>query len=114
MKNWEDVGVPKLARPQQDPADGITLGIDAFSTPLSRDVARHVSMNGPVTAREVAEALGVANLTVHRTLLRLEESGVAVGDPGTEERSGRKVHWTVDLARVDKIAHELCRFIRGE
>lgn len=101
-------------RPQPNPTDGSATGIEAFSTPISREIARHLVKHGPLTTKGVAEGLHITHTTAIRTLARLEQAGIVVGDVPGNERNGHTVRWTVDLIRVDEIASELRRFIRGQ
>ena len=110
MNCWDDGNVPKYVR-SENPGSG---ELDAFATPISREIARLLALSGPTTSQDVADRLEVSNLTVHRTLIRLENLGIMEGSPPPDNRNGRRVTWSLNLDRAEQVTRTLADFISGK
>lgn len=110
MNYWDNGHVPKYVRNEKSAAGEL----DAFATPISREVARYIALSGPSTSQAIAEELETKNLTVHRTLLRLEHLGIVSGSPDAENRNGRRVTWSINLDRADQVTRALADFVNGK
>lgn len=68
---------------------------------------------GPMTAAEVASALGIGRPVVKRCLYLLAEQGVILADPPQAEvRSGQRVKYRVVLVEIEKRYLQLGRALR--
>lgn len=109
MNYWNDGCVPKYVRSEESGSPAL----DAFATPISREISRFLALCGPSTSHEISEELAVPNLTVHRTLMRLENVGVMVGSPERGHRNGRRITWAINLDRTDQVTRSLANFVIG-
>jgi len=61
----------------------------ALSDPTRRDVMRHLSEEGPITASELAERLPVTRQAIAKHLAALEEAGLVASSTEGRRRSYR-------------------------
>ncbi|MEV7135830.1 helix-turn-helix domain-containing protein [Arthrobacter sp. NPDC093128] len=80
---------------------------------FSRAILRHLSMNGPTGAADLARALGTDPNTARRTLQHLEEAELVEADVPAGQRRGRAVTFSVNPDRLEILLNSLKDYLLG-
>lgn len=89
------------------------MAIESFGTMFSRAILRHLSINGPTGAVELARELGTDPNTARRTLRSLEDAELVQADVPAGERRGRAVLFSVNAERLDSLLVALKDYLLG-
>lgn len=88
------VPMPRYVRPNT--ASSLERVVNAFGNLTKVAIIGHLGEHGPSTRSEVAAAIGIGVATAKHNLQLLADEGVVLQDPPpTEERSGRRVRYTL-------------------
>ena len=104
-------GVPRLSIPDDMPREVQTV-IDCLGNRARTEILRQLATK-PMTAMELATALGFNHASIHRHLKALEDAGLVQADQPSGRRVGVTVHWSTDAANVTTAAHLWLAYVSG-
>lgn len=105
--------MPRYLRPPSSLTAEVESAIEAFGTVFARSVLRHLAQQGPSTTAQIAKALNTDANTVRRRLLQLEDAGLVHASEQRGHRSGRRVTYDLDQARVRDLLTTLGNYLLG-
>lgn len=89
------------------------MAIESFGTMFARAIIRHLSINGPTGAVELARVLGTDPNTARRTLRDLEAAQLVQANLPAGERRGRTVTFSVNAEHLDTLLDALKDYLSG-
>ncbi|MBD7979780.1 ArsR/SmtB family transcription factor [Oerskovia merdavium] len=91
--------------------DAVQSVIDELTSPLTRAVLRQLTAHGGLMSGQLALATGAHQQSVLHVLGRLERHGLVRADQPRESRQGRRVRYSADVERVDRMLATLRRYL---
>lgn len=104
--------MPRYVLPPSMSAD-LSRSMTALMVPLAWGIVRELSIDGPLTTREVADRLEVQPITVLKRLEPLLDAGLLTTPTAPGQRQGRQVEYAVDHEAVDRAVSEWTAYLRG-
>lgn len=104
--------MPRLSRPPGMPLEVETV-IELIGNRARSEIVRTLARRGPLTASELAEAVGVVRSRVHVHITALEAQGLITGDVPIAARAGRTVRWALDTAVLERALAVFGDYLQG-
>lgn len=95
-----------------DMPEKVLAAIDVIGNNVRTEILRRLAQ-GALTARDLADQIGVHVGSVHRHLVVLERHDLVTTDVNPGKRRGQTVVWRTDTAKVDEWAQVWARYASG-
>lgn len=107
----QNADVPRLSMPGDMP-ERVLITIDVIGNNVSTEILRRLARKA-LTAREIADQIGVHVGSVHRHLVVLEQHELVTTDVDPGKRRGQTVIWRTDTAKVAQCGEVWVRYASG-
>lgn len=93
--------------------EDVLAAIDVIGNNVRTEILRCLAQEA-MTARDLADSIGVHVGSVHRHLVLLEQHGLIATDVGAGKRQGQTVLWRTDTFKVAVCGEVWTRYASGE
>lgn len=92
--------------------DGVLIAIDVIGNNVRTEILRRLAQEA-LTARDLADQVGVHVGSVHRHLIVLEQHELVTTDVDHGKRRGQTVLWRTEIAKVAQCGEVWVRYASG-
>lgn len=90
------------------------MAIGFIGNRAQADILRQLSIHGPCTVGQIQTVSEISRPSLNRHLSALEAAGLVTTDPPAGQRHGKSVTYRVEPKRIDQLAQEYVRYVRGQ